>query len=102
MSLRLALILSVLLVSIYADDKAAAPAKTEAPKEKPAAAASSSSKDTKKSEKTEEEKESKNKMKVGGGLYTTDKVANVKSMKGNRPVSIIQDVYALTILFIRL
>ena len=26
-------------------------------------------------------------MKVGGGLYTTDKVATIKSMKGNHPVS---------------
>jgi hypothetical protein len=26
-------------------------------------------------------------MKIGGGLYTTDKVATVKSLKANHPVS---------------
>ena len=40
--------------------------------------------------KLEDEKvDEKKKMKIGGGLYTTDKVATVKSMKGNRPVSIL-------------
>jgi hypothetical protein len=86
MSIRLVLILSLVLVSIYADDKAAAPAASKAASSD---SKSSGSKDEKKGDKKDsEEKDSKNKMKVGGGLYTTDKVANVKSMKGNRPVSI--------------
>jgi hypothetical protein len=83
MSIRLVLILSLVLVSIYADDKAAAPAASKAASSD---SKSSGSKDEKKGDKKDsEEKDSKNKMKVGGGLYTTDKVANVKSMKGNRP-----------------
>lgn len=81
MSIRLLLILSLVLVSIYADDKAAAPAKDA----KPADSKSSSSGGEKKKDDKSEDKESKNKMKVGGGLYTTDKVANVKSLKGNHP-----------------
>lgn len=72
--MRLILILSLLLISsVTAAEKAAAAAKPAEPKEK--------------KEKDEEKKD--NKMKIGGGLYTTDKVANVKSNKGNRPVSIL-------------
>jgi len=101
MSIRLVLILSLALASIYAaDDKAAAPAASSGGASSGGSSSSSSSssskeapkeapKETKKEKSDkEEDKESKNKMKVGGGLYTTDKVANVKSMKGNRPVSI--------------
>lgn len=82
MSMRLILILSVLLLSVNAADAAAA-----AP---PAPAAKSEAKDAKKEEKKEKkdsEKKDDKKMKIEGGLYTTDKVANVKSNKGNRPVS---------------
>lgn len=76
------LILSVLLLSnVSGADKAAAPA-AAAPA--PAASAAAPAKEEKKKEKGDEEKKD-NKMKIGGGLYTTDKVANVKSMKGNRP-----------------
>jgi len=82
MSMRLILILSVLLLSnVSGADKAAAPA-AAAPA--PAASAAAPAKEEKKKEKGDEEKKD-NKMKIGGGLYTTDKVANVKSMKGNRP-----------------
>jgi len=78
----LILILSVLLLSnVSGADKAAAPA-AAAPA--PAASAAAPAKEEKKKEKGDEEKKD-NKMKIGGGLYTTDKVANVKSMKGNRP-----------------
>lgn len=81
MSMRLILILSVLLLSnVSGADKAAAPAAPAAP----AASAAAPAKDEKKKEKGDDEKKD-NKMKIGGGLYTTDKVANVKSMKGNRP-----------------
>ena len=84
MSMRLILILSVLLLSnVSGADKAAAPAAPAAP----AASAAAPAKDEKKKEKGDDEKKD-NKMKIGGGLYTTDKVANVKSMKGNRPVSL--------------
>ena len=80
--MRLILILSVLLLSnVSGADKAAAPA-AAAPA--PAASAAAPAKEEKKKEKGDEEKKD-NKMKIGGGLYTTDKVANVKSMKGNRP-----------------
>lgn len=75
MSMRLILILSVLLLSVTAADKAAAPA--------PAAAKSAASGDKK--DKKDGEKKDDKKMKIEGGLYTTDKVANVKSNKGNRP-----------------
>lgn len=75
--MRLILILSVLLLSVTAADKAAAPA--------PAAAKSAASGDKK--DKKDGEKKDDKKMKIEGGLYTTDKVANVKSNKGNRPVS---------------
>lgn len=85
MSMRLILILSVLLLSnVSGVEKAAAPA-AAAPA--PAASAAAPAKEEKKKEKGDEEKKD-NKMKIGGGLYTTDKVANVKSMKGNRPVSL--------------
>lgn len=70
MSKRLILILSLLLVCVFADDKAA-PAKASASAAKP----------------KEEGTDDKKKMKIGGGLYTTDKVANVKSNNKNRPVS---------------
>lgn len=77
--MRLILILSVLLLSnVSGVEKAAAPA-AAAP-----APAAAPAKEEKKKEKGDEEKKD-NKMKIGGGLYTTDKVANVKSMKGNRP-----------------
>lgn len=75
MSMRLILILSVLLLSVTAADKAAAPA-----------AAKSAAGGDKKEKKDGDKKDDK-KMKIEGGLYTTDKVANVKSNKGNRPVS---------------
>ena len=74
MSMRLILILSVLLLTVNAaDTKAAAPA--------PAAAGGDKGE---KKEKNGDKKDDK-KMKIEGGLYTTDKVANVKSNKGNRP-----------------
>jgi hypothetical protein len=70
----LILILSVLLLSVTAADTAAAPA-----------AAKSASTGDKKDAKKDGEKKDDKKMKIEGGLYTTDKVANVKSNKGNRP-----------------
>lgn len=85
MSIRLALILSLLLASVYADAAPPAAAKSAPPPAAPKSSGGDKPKEEKKDK--DEEKESKNKMKVGGGLYTTDKVANVKSMKGNRPVS---------------
>merc|ERR1719331_923043 len=72
--MRLILILSVLLLSVTAADTAAAPA-----------AAKSASTGDKKDAKKDGEKKDDKKMKIEGGLYTTDKVANVKSNKGNRP-----------------
>ena len=78
MSMRLILILSVLLLSVTAADTAPAAA---APKAAASAAAGE------KKEKKDSEKKDDKKMKIEGGLYTTDKVANVKSNKGNRPVS---------------
>jgi len=78
------LILSVLLLSnVSGADKAAAPA-SPAPAA-PAASAAAPAKEEKKKEKGDDGEKKDNKMKIGGGLYTTDKVANVKSMKGNRP-----------------
>ena len=71
MSIRLLLILTLFLVSINAEDK-----NSTAPK--------SNGLETKKGDK--EEKKDDSKMKVAG-LYETNKVANVKSLKGNRPVS---------------
>jgi hypothetical protein len=53
--------------------KAAAPAANEKPKEAP-----------KEEKKEKSEKKDDKKMKIEGGLYTTDKVANVKNNK-NRP-----------------
>lgn len=72
MSIRLLLLLGILLASVSAaDDKAAAKGK-------------SNGLETKKGDK--EEKKDDSKMKVAG-LYETNKVANVKSLKGNHPVS---------------
>ena len=71
MSIRLLLILTLFLVSINAAD-----ANATAPK--------SNGLETKKGDK--EEKKDDSKMKVAG-LYETNKVANVKSLKGNHPVS---------------
>lgn len=78
------LILSVLLLSVNAADEAAAKPAAPAP---PAPAAKSNAKDAggEKKEKKDSEKKDDKKMKIEGGLYTTDKVANVKSNKGNRP-----------------
>jgi hypothetical protein len=59
------------MVSVTADDKNATKAK-------------SNGLETKKGDK--EEKKDDSKMKVAG-LYETNKVANVKSLKGNHPVS---------------
>lgn len=98
--MRLLFIASLLLVCTLAEDKSPAPdpeKKAEAgPAAKAAPAAPAASSDSKgsteKSEKKKEEDQEKKdskKMKVGG-LYTTDKVANVKNMKGNHPVSIIK------------
>ena len=102
MSMRLILILSVLLLSnVSGADKAAAPA-APAPAA-PAASAAAPAKEEKKKEKGDDGEKKDNKMKIGGGLYTTDKVANVKSMKGNRPVSLRLPTFFLTpIYFIRL
>ena len=73
MSIRLLLILTLLVVNINAaDDKNATKAK-------------SNGLETKKGDK--EDKKDDSKMKVAG-LYETNKVANVKSLKGNHPVSI--------------
>jgi hypothetical protein len=77
--MRLILILSVLLLSVTAADTAAAPAPAAAPKADAKAAGGE------KKEKKDSEKKDDKKMKIEGGLYTTDKVANVKSNKGNRP-----------------
>ena len=96
MSMRLILILSVLLLSVTAADTAAAPAPAAAPKADAKAAGGE------KKEKKDSEKKDDKKMKIEGGLYTTDKVANVKSNKGNRPVSNcnMRD-FCLTFYFIR-
>lgn len=71
MSIRLLFILGMLMVSTYADDK------------KDATKPKSNGLETKKGDK---EKADDSKMKVAG-LYETNKVANVKSVKGNHPVS---------------
>ena len=97
MSLRLLFILPILLISteiVFGQDAppaAEAPKPAAAPAAKPAAAAPAPKPTQKENEaKGEEEKkkDEKGKMKVGGGLYTTDKVATIKSLKGNHPVSI--------------
>ena len=94
MSMRLILILSVLLLSVTAADTAAAPA--------PAAKGGDKAAGGDKKEKKDSEKKDDKKMKIEGGLYTTDKVANVKSNKGNRPVSNCNmRAFCLTFYFIR-